>query len=214
MGGSLNTSPTETPPPTNTAAPIQPTNTQPPTEAVIPATSDTLLEDDFSDDSIWGLLDDTTATIGYDAETLQVKIFEKNWIVWSTPNSKNYENIHVEVTAKNNDGEPTTAFGIMCYQQDTNSSYYYAVMTPAGEYAIVETSEDNSDVLLTNNDRWASSDLIKVNAPSYRVGMDCGNGTLALYVDGQLIDRFPMTPIPAALPVLLSGAERMPPLQM
>jgi serine/threonine protein kinase len=187
MNGSASTTPTQTPPPTNTTVPIQPTNTQPPTKEVIP-TGETLLEDDFSDDSLWGLLDETTATIAYDGETLRVKVFEKNWIVWTTPNEKNYGNIHMEVTAYDNDDEPTTAFGLICYQQDTTSSYYYAVMTPAGEYAIVETSEENPDFFLTNDNKWANSELIEKNASSYRVGMDCGNNTLALYVDGQLID--------------------------
>ncbi|HAV75789.1 MAG TPA: hypothetical protein DCX53_00385 [Anaerolineae bacterium] len=159
----------------------------PPTEAVSP-TGKILLEDDFSDDTQWGTLDDTTAVIGYADEALRFQLFEQNWIVWSTPNGEVYEDIHVEVTAYNNDNEPTTAFGILCYQQDVNSSYYYAVMTSNAEYAIAETSEENQDVFLTNDDAWAASNLIKKNAPSYRIGMDCGNGTIALYVDGKLID--------------------------
>jgi serine/threonine protein kinase len=183
--------PTTTPtsPPTQTAAPIQPTNTtQPQPEAVIPAIGNTLLEDDFTGDSNWGTLDDTTAAIKYSGNTLRFQIFEQNWIIWSTPNAEVYENIHLEVTAFNNDDEVTTAFGIACYQQDENSSYYYAVMTAGGEYAIAETSNENQDVFLTNDNHWAASDLISQNKTSYRVGMDCGNGILTLYVDGQLID--------------------------
>jgi hypothetical protein len=42
-------------------------------------------------------------------------------------------------------------------------------------------------VFLTNNDEWADSDLIAENADSYRLGADCGNGNLTLYVDGQQI---------------------------
>jgi hypothetical protein len=61
-------------------------------------------------------------------------------------------------------------------------------MTPAGEYAIARAAEGQSDVFLTNNDQWASSDQIAQNADSYRVGADCNsNGTLTLYVDGQQI---------------------------
>ena len=44
-----------------------------------------------------------------------------------------------------------------------------------------------TDVFLTNNDEWATSDLIAENSASYRLGADCGNGTLTLYVDGQQI---------------------------
>jgi hypothetical protein len=75
----------------------------------------------------------------------------------------------------------------MCHQQVTDSGYYFAI-TPAGEYAIaISTLAQQSDVFLTNNDKWAPSDLITKNASSYRVGADCGNGTLTLYVDGQQI---------------------------
>jgi hypothetical protein len=44
------------------------------------------------------------------------------------------------------------------------------------------------DVFLTNNDQWAVSDSITQNAASYRIGADCGNGALTLYVDGKQID--------------------------
>jgi serine/threonine protein kinase len=174
--------------PTQTDLPVQPTNTQPPAEATIPSTGGTLLEDDFSDDSIWGLLTDTTAIIGYENNALRMQLYEQNWIVWSTPNSETYENTHVEVTAFNNGGESTTAFGILCFQQEIDSSYYYVVMTSGGEYAIAKTSEEERDFFLTNDNEWAASSLIRENASSYRIGMDCGNGVITLYVDGQQID--------------------------
>ena len=188
------TPPTQTPAPTQTQAPTPtdepiPTDTPEATETVDPApTGGIILDDDFSDDSIWGLLDESTASIEYDGEQLRMRVFEQNWIVWTTPNGEYYENIHTEVTAFNNDGESTTAFGIMCYQQDDGDSYYYAVVTPAGEYAIAIAAQGESDVFLTNNDQWGSSDLVDQNQDSYRLGLDCYNGTLSLYVDGQLID--------------------------
>ncbi len=182
FNGSPNPTPTPTLRPTQTEAPT-------PTETIIPTvTGETLLEDDFSDNSIWGLLDESSNIIKYDGEALRVQLFKKNWIVWTTPNGKSYKDIHTEVTATNNDGETTTAFGIMCYQQESTSSYYYAVVTPVGEYAIIKAKEGESDVFLTNDNKWGSSDLIKTNTSSHRVGMDCGYGTLSLYVDGRLID--------------------------
>ena len=48
-------------------------------------------------------------------------------------------------------------------------------------------------MFLTNDDSWASSPLIPTDAASYRVGADCGNGTLTLYVDGQQIASVPDT---------------------
>lgn len=184
---SANRPPTETPRPTQTEAPPSTaTPVPPPTD--IPFVPEVLLEDDFSDDSIWGLLDGESSTIEYVDEALQVQIFETNWIVWTTPNEDVYENVHMEVTAINNDGQPNTAVGIVCYQQEDGSSYYYAVMTPSGEYAIAKAVEGEEDFFFTNNDDWGTSDLIEQDKSSYRISMDCGNGTLSLYVDGQLID--------------------------
>ncbi len=151
--------------------------------------SDVLLEDDFSEGrSKWGTGTDSDSGVEYLDEALNFQIFTKNYIVWTTPNDKDYENVHMEVTVINNGTDPATAFGIICYQQHpiTDSRYYFAV-TPGGEYAIAKASLALDDVFLTNNDQWADSDLIAHDAASYRVGADCGNGTLTLYVDGQQI---------------------------
>jgi hypothetical protein len=157
------------------------------TATVPPQTSGVLLEDDFTS-TTWGTGTDADSAIEYVDEALQMIVFTKNWFVWSPPNNENYENIHMEVTAINNDTDPTTAFGIMCHQQEVADSFYYFAITPAGQYAIAETSPSTSDVFLTNDNQWQYSDSIPRNAQSYRLGADCGNGALTLYVDGQQID--------------------------
>ena len=129
-----------------------------------------------SGDSSWGTLTDSDNAIEYDGETFRIQIFRDNWFVWSTPNEEVYENIHLEVTAINNDGEQTTSFGIMCNQQASGSSYHYVAITAGGEYAIGKAVTGETDIFLTNDDRWAASDRIPRNAPSYRIGADCGNG--------------------------------------
>ena len=166
-----------------------PTDAPLPTETIIPiSVGSILLSDDFSS-SQWGTSTDTDSSVEYAGEALQIIVFTKNWFVWSTPDDQDYQNVHMEVTVIVNDTDPNTAFGLMCNQQPgADSSFYYFAMTPAGQYAIAKATVDQDDVFLTNNDKWASSSLISKNASSYRVGADCGNGTLALYVDGQLID--------------------------
>ena len=149
--------------------------------------SGSVLEDDFSSGDSWGTSTDSSSSIEYADGGLQMKIFTQNYFIWSTPNTESYENVHIEVTVKNNDTDATTAFGILCNQQTVNDSFYYMVMTPAGEYAIAKAALAQTDVFLTNNDQWATSDAIAQNSPSYRVGADCGNGALTLYVDGQQI---------------------------
>jgi hypothetical protein len=146
-----------------------------------------LLEDDFAgSDSLWGTGTDSDSSVEYSNEMLNILVNTDFYFVWSTPNDEDYENIHVEVTAKNDSTDATTAFGIICNLQITDTSYYFAV-TGAGEYAIGKYTL-LGDELLTNNGEWGTSDAIISGAASYRIGADCGNGTLTLYVDGQQVD--------------------------
>jgi len=147
-----------------------------------------VLEDNFEGGSSnWGIGTDADSSVEYADGGLQMKIFTKNYFVWSTPDDQDYENVHIEVTVKNNGTDSTTAFGILCHQQAITDSFYYFAVTPGGEYAIAKAALAATDVFLTNDDQWAKSDAIAQNAASYRVGADCGNGALTLYVDGQQI---------------------------
>ena len=146
-----------------------------------------ILSDDFSS-AQWGTGTDADSSVEYANNALQMIVYTKNYFVWSTPNDEDYQNIHMEVTAINNGTDATTAFGLMCHQQaGADSSFYYLAVTPAGQYAIAKATTGESDVFLTNNDQWASSDAIATDAASYRIGADCGSGTLTLYLDGQQI---------------------------
>lgn len=147
-----------------------------------------IFSDDFSSPR-WGTGTDADSSVEYANGALQMIVYTQNYFVWSTPNDEDYQNTHMEVEVINNGTDSTTAFGLMCNQQPgANGSFYYFAMTPAGQYAIARATDGESDVFLTNNDQWGSSDLIPQNAPSYNVGADCGNGTLTLYVNGQEID--------------------------
>jgi hypothetical protein len=146
-----------------------------------------LLSDDFSS-TRWGIGTDTDSSVEYANGALQMIIYTPNYFVWSTPNNQDYRNAHMEVTVLNNGTDSTTAFGVICNQQDVDDNFYFFAMTPAGEYAIAKATAGQADLYLTGNDQWAFSDLISQDAASYRVGADCANGTLTLYVDGQRID--------------------------
>jgi len=148
--------------------------------------NDVILSDDFSS-SNWGTGTDADSGVEYVNETLNFIVNKDLYFVWSTPDGEDYDNIHIEATATNNSTDSTSAFGIMCHLQITDTSYYFAI-TGAGQYAIgLSTLTD--DVLLTNDGEWGDSSLIDLDASSHRIGADCGSdGTLTLYVDGQVID--------------------------
>jgi hypothetical protein len=155
-----------------------------PTPAAPPST--VIFSDDFSSTQ-WGIGTDADSSVEYANNALQMIVYTTNYFVWSTPNDQDYENVHMEATVLNNGTDSTTAFGFMCNMQPNDNDFYYLAVTPAGEYAIAKAAEGGSDVFLTNDDQWASSDQVVKNAPSYRIGADCGNGRLALYVDGRQI---------------------------
>lgn len=171
-----------------------PVSDAPLAEATVPAQVDELapapvdnviLRDDFSS-ARWGVGTDVDSAVEYVNGTLNFDVFSEDYFVWSTPNGDSYANVRMEATVINNGTDSTTAFGFMCHKSAGND-FHYLVMTPAGQYAIAVAKEGERDVFLTNNDEWADSDLIAVNADSYRVGAECGNGRLSLFVDGQQV---------------------------
>ncbi len=164
------------------SVPVLPANTQPPAP-VIPQ-GKVIFRDDFSSDR-WGTGTDADSAVEYVNEALNFNVFTEDFFVWSTPDAQVYKDIHMEVTVLNHGTDSTTAFGFICNK--SGDDFYYLLMTPAGQYAIAVAKSGEKDVFLTNNDAWADSDFIAVNADSYRVGVDCGRGRLALFVDGQEI---------------------------
>jgi len=157
-------------------------------EIVTPSTttSNIIFSDDFSSVQ-WGTGTDADSSVEYANDALQMIVYTSNYFVWSTPDDQTYQDVHIEVTVLNNGTDSTTAFGFMCNMQSNDDDFYYFAITPAGEYAIAKAIAGETDLFLTNNDQWASSERIATDAASYRVGADCGNGRLTLYVDGQLI---------------------------
>lgn len=183
----VNVDPTDEPVqvPEDTAVP-EPTETE---ESIFDFGSDVLFEDDFSGREQWGTGTDADSSVEYVDDALNIQLFTGNYVVWTYPSDEQYENVHMEVTVINNGTDEDTAFGVFCDKQyPIDDSRYYFAVTPAGDYVIAKAALALDDEVLTNSGQWASSDLITKNASSYRIGADCGNGTLTLYVDGQQID--------------------------
>lgn len=148
-----------------------------------------ILEDNFSDlNGGWGTISDSNSLVQYDSDALRTIVYTKGWFVWSTPNTIVYKNVHLETTVINNGTDQDTAFGLMCNQQADGQSFHYFAITPNGQYVIARADSGVIEGFLTNSKQWGYSNLIPRNASSYRVGADCGNGRLTLYVNGQEID--------------------------
>ena len=151
---------------------------------VNPPSGRPVVDDDFRGrDTNWGVGTDADSSVEYVNDALQFKVFAANYFVWSQPTDEEFSNVHIEVTAANASADSNAAFGIMCAQQFMDDSFYYVYITPAGDYGIVKSMFVEDDVELESG----FSDLIPQNAASYRLGADCGNGVITLYVNGQQI---------------------------
>ncbi|MBV6394973.1 MAG: hypothetical protein HFACDABA_00544 [Anaerolineales bacterium] len=144
-----------------------------------------LVQDDFRGrDSNWGVGTDADSSVEYVDDALKFELYTTNYFVWSTPGDTEYKNVHIEVTVANSSADKNAAFGIMCNQQFMDDEFYYVYITPNGDYGIVKSMFVEDDIDLATG----ASDLIPQNASSYTLGMDCGNGTVTLYVNGQTVD--------------------------
>jgi hypothetical protein len=144
-----------------------------------------LPKDDFSSSSSgWGIGTDSYSSVEYANGGLQMKVFEPYYLTWSTPNLEPYENTHLEVDVKNESSDPQAFYGFVCNELGSTQSFYYVGVSPDGYYAFLKATMLQDDAFL----KEGTSDIISATGGNMRLGLDCGNGSMTLYVNGQVID--------------------------
>ncbi len=147
-----------------------------------------LFKDEFSNHNAgWDENTSDNAATGYGNGDYVIKVFNTSWFAWANPEGANLSlsNVHVEVTASNTGAATEPGFGVICDYADT-SNFYYLGVSVDGYYIIVKTV-NGDDTPLSDADSWVASDAIPLNASSYTVGADCGNGALTLTVNGKTV---------------------------
>lgn len=144
-----------------------------------------LPSDDFSSSSSgWGTGTDSFSSVEYLNDGLTMLVFEPYYVTWSTPDITSYENIHMEVDIQNQSSDDKAMFGFICNEQGTTNAFYYVGVSPDGYYAFIKSSVVGDDVYLKDG----FSDVVTSNLNSLRLGLDCNNGSMTLYVNGQVIE--------------------------
>ncbi len=144
-----------------------------------------LPNDDFSNESSgWGTGTDSNSSVEYLNDGLTFLVFEPFYVTWSTPDTTVYENTHLEVSVSNQSSDPEAVFGFVCNEQGTTSAFYYVGVSRSGYYAFIKSSVALDDVFL----KEGNSSVISSSADPLRLGLDCGNGSMTLYANGQMID--------------------------
>jgi hypothetical protein len=151
----------------------------------VAALLDPMPKDDFSNSSSgWGTGTDADSSVEYNNDGLEIKVFTPYYVTWSTQSLESYENTHLEVNVQNNSTDQESFFGFICNEQGTTNAFYYVGVSPDGYYAFNKSKVVGDDEILKDG----TSDVISASAQSMRLGLDCKNGSMALYVNGQLID--------------------------
>ena len=141
--------------------------------------------DDFSSDSSgWGIGTDSDSSVEYANGGLQMIVYTPFFVTWSTQRTESFENVHIEVSVKNESPDPEALFGIVCNEQGSTQSFYYVGVSPDRYYAFIKSAVAQDDVFL----KEGTSDLISGSPGPMRLGLDCGGGSLTLYLNGQQID--------------------------
>ena len=145
----------------------------------------TMPNDDFSSDSSgWGTGTDSNSSVEYLNDGLTFLVFTPYYVTWSTPDTNVYENTHLEVSISNVGSDPEAMYGFICNEQGTTNSFYYVGVSPTGYYAFIKSAVSLDDFFL----KEGTSDVISFGGDSVRLGLDCGNGSMTLYANGQMID--------------------------
>jgi hypothetical protein len=188
--------PSRTPAPTaeatSTSAPTEaPTATQPlPTEPppTEPPPSNILFQDAFENQANgWDVYNSDNASAKYEGGEYVLHAIPVNWFVWGNPEGAHpsLSNARIEVTARSTGAATEPGFGIMCGYRDGDNTYYMGISVDG--YYIIAKTVGGTDSVLSHTDSWTQSSAIPINAASYRLRADCGNGTLALYVNDSLL---------------------------
>ena len=124
---------------------------------------------------------DDTSALDYSGGQYVFEVNDPEWFVWCNPD-ENFDDIHVEVTVENTGETSDTVFGLICHFQNATSDFYYGGISTNGQYTL-RLYQDGEDQILAEGDTD-----VDASAASYKVGLDCANGELALYLDGEKID--------------------------
>jgi hypothetical protein len=165
---------------------------------------DPMPSDDFSNSgSGWGTGTDAQSSVEYADDGLQMIVYQPLYVTWSTPDLQTYENIHMEVSIRNESTDPQATFGFICNEQGSTNDFYYAGVSPDGYYAFIKSATGQDDVYLKDG----TSEVISADPVSMRLGLDCTNGGMTLYVNGQVIDSVSDSTYPSGVIGLFAASD-------
>jgi len=147
--------------------------------------SGVLFEDDFSGEQNCGWLEYNRggAVAEIEEGVLKISTSSPGEIWWTNP-GRNFEDVVIDVTAKQVAGPDDNAFGVICRYQD-EENFYLFLISGDGFYSIgkYQSGEDRV-TYLTEDGQFAQSDQINQGAATNQMQASCIGNELSLAVNG------------------------------
>lgn len=147
-----------------------------------------LFADDFSDpDSGWAI--DEDGAYGYADDAYQITV-EPDVYRWVLQTDESYTDVSLEVEITHLSGDAAAYAGLIC--RATGDNYYYADISPAGDFTIGQIVGDEAIAL----SEWADSDAIDTSEGAVNLlRLDCVGDTITAYANGELLDSVTVEPV-------------------
>ncbi len=183
--------PSDTPPVAPPSPTPEPTETQTatPTETATPSQiPGAILEDDFSDTTIWYAAKEDVFGFEYVDGGYQIYNRILNAAIWSVREIA-YTNIIVEADAVRKNGPDDSYFGVVCHFSDEGANYIALVIGDNGEYGIARMKADAFEFLIKGVDE---NEIIRRGfGQTNRISGQCAADKYVLRVNGaQLAEVF------------------------
>ena len=167
--------------------PLEPTQTPEPTQTLEPTETatqivNTIMEDDFSNTSLWYVFESDDYTIEYQDGSYRIYNQFLNGAIWSIK-YQDYADIRIEVDATRKAGPDDGYYGVICRFGDEGNEYYALVINDSGFYGIIKMEDGENKFLGSGTDQ---NDIIKKGiGKTNRVRGVCSGEQLVLYVNDQ-----------------------------
>ena len=145
-----------------------------------------LFEDDFSGEQNCGWVEYNRggAVSAIEDGVLKISTSSPGEIWWTNP-GRNFEDVVIDVEAKQISGPDDNAYGIICRYQDENNFYLFLI-SGDGYYAIGKyIGGENRVVYLTEDGQFQQSDRINQGAATNQIQAACVGSELSLIVNGE-----------------------------
>jgi len=141
-----------------------------------------LFFEDFSDnDAEWAEGDNESARYTFDDGEYLLSALTDNYLVWSRT-YKDWENVAVELKARQVEGPADNEYGIICRYQDADNFYQLSI-SGDGYYRLVKWDEAEFGELLS----WERSSAINEGSETNRLSAICDGSRLSLSANEQTL---------------------------